>query len=164
MKTLLLSLLVIVLNSAMLSAQTPVLDLPELQEWYSWPGAQGSYISYLPNFDSANGGMNAITQKRKGDPTWFNRFAYDTTNQFSWNGGSWSVVQVDFNGDGISDYLDGEGRVYQGIEKGKPPGAGFGKYERGGDNPFVGDFNKDGFEDVVTPSRESQTFRIIFGG
>ncbi len=163
MKTLYCFIVATLLCVVPLSAQKPVQELPEMQEWYRWDGAQGGYISYLPGF-SADGGMNAITQKRDGDPTWFNRFAYDTTNQFSWNGGAWTVVQLDLNGDGIPDYIDGEGRVYQGLEKGKPPGAGFGRYERGGDKFFVADFNKDGFDDMLTPTNEAKTFRIIFGG
>ncbi|MBI3258245.1 MAG: T9SS type A sorting domain-containing protein [Ignavibacteriae bacterium] len=165
MKTLLSRASVLLLIAAPLHAQKPVVELPELQEWYSWSGAEGSYISYLPNFDTANGGVNAITQKRKGDPTWYNRFAYDTVNQFSWNGGSWSVVQLDLNGDGVSDYFDGEGRVYPGIKKGMPPAPALNViYDRGGDHPFVGDFNGDGYEDMLTVTIQAQTFKIIFGG
>ncbi|MBS1538591.1 MAG: VCBS repeat-containing protein, partial [Bacteroidetes bacterium] len=156
-------LLVIVLNSAMLSAQTPVVDLPELQEWYSWPGALSAHISYLPNF-SAQG--DAITQYRKGEPTWFNRFPYDTTNQFSWKElGSVFVVSVDFNNDGIQDYMDTRGRIYTSSNKGEMPNPEPVKTLSRGSFIWAstGDFNGDGYEDIFAPN-SGQDYEIIFGG
>ena len=155
--------LMVLFTAVPLVAQKPVQDLPELQEWYSWSGAQGAHISYLPNFDIDNGGKNAITQKRENNPTWYNRFAYDTTNKFTW-ASSWRVTPVDFNGDGILDYIDAAGNVYQGIKKNSPPvrviGVSYAGLLGGG---FVGDFNNDGFNDVVTPN-EYGVFTMLFGG
>jgi len=165
MKTLIVSLISMLLACAPLSAQTPVVqDLPELEEWYSWPGAFGGHISYLPNFDVANGGINAITQRRSGNPTWYNRFAYDTTNQFTWIS-PWVVTRVDLNGDGLIDYVDAEGNVYQGVKENSPPipvvGVKYSGLQGGG---FVGDFNNDGFEDIIVTTTQAQTFMIQFGG
>ena len=121
MKTLFCLFVVVLLVTVPLYAQRPVQELPELQEWYSWNGAKNDYISYLPNF-SQNGGTNAITQYREGEPTWYNQFAYDTTNRFQWKElGSHHVVQVDFNNDGISDYIDTRGRIYTSLKKGEIP-------------------------------------------
>jgi hypothetical protein len=165
MKTILFlfALVLLIIAAPVVHAQKPAQELPELQEWYSWSGATGAHISYLPGF-SANGGMNAVTQKRAGDPTWFNRFAYDTTNQFSW-GSSWIVMPVDFNGDGLTDYIDYDGNVYQGVKKNSPPMKIEGvQYQgfRGGE--FVGDFNHDGYEDIIVPTTEGATFTVLLGG
>ena len=165
MKTLLCLASVLLILAAPLHAQEPIVqDLPELQEWYSWSGAKGAHISYLPNFDTANGGINAVTQKRDNNSTWFNRFAYDTTNQFTW-ASTWVVTRADLNGDGITDYIDAAGNVYQGVKKNSPPervlGVSYGGLQGGG---FVGDFNNDGYQDIIVPTREAQTFMIQFGG
>lgn len=79
---------VLLLIAAPLFAQKPVVELPELQEWYSVSGT-GSGVSYLPGF-SSDGGMNAIAVAAPNSPTWYNRFAYDTVNQFSWSPNLWS--------------------------------------------------------------------------
>ena len=103
MKTLLSLFSLILILAVPVFAQEPIQNLPILQEWYSWPGAYGKVISYLPNFKK-NGGENAIVQGRKNNPTWFNRFAYDTVNQFSWkDDGANYIVRGDFNGDGFAD-------------------------------------------------------------
>ena len=166
MKTLLCISSLLLIIAAPLHAQKPVVqELPELQEWYSWSGAKAGHVSYLPNF-SKNGGMNAITQLRSGDPTWFNRFAYDTVNQFSWKeGGSFFVVPVDFNKDSVTDYMDTYGHIYTGLKAGEMPNPEpVHTVSRGG---FlwakVGDFNGDGYDDIFTPNT-SYDFEIIFGG
>jgi len=151
MKIVLLFSLVIII-ALKVQAQTPVVqDLPELEEWYSWPGALHSHISYLPNF--ANGGMNAVAQGRANSPTWFNRFPYDTTNQFTWKDkGSNYIVSGDFNGDGVTDYWTAFDRVHRGIANGEFPNAEPDtNYFLDKDNGycFVWDINEDGYDDVL---------------
>ncbi|MBK9246943.1 MAG: VCBS repeat-containing protein [Ignavibacteria bacterium] len=165
MKILLSLLVVAFLGSISIYAQKPVQDLPELQEWYSWPGALGSNISYLPGF-SAQGGMNAVTQLRSGDPTWFNQFAYDTVSRFQWKElGSHYVVSVDFNNDGIPDYMDTRGRIYTGLKKGEMPNPEPVQTLSRGSFLWasVGDFNGDGYQDIFAPN-SGKDFEIIFGG
>ena len=170
MKTLLCISSVLLILTAPLHAQKPVVqDLPELQEWYSWSGAKNSRVSYLPNF-SQNGGLNAITQLRYSDPTWFNRFAYDTVNQFSWKeGGSAIVMQIDFNNDGIMDYFDTGGRIYTSTNKGLMPSQEpVARVSVGSSGAaIVGDINKDGFPDLILPRTPSELFiglDIVYGG
>lgn len=154
--------------AAPLQAQKPVLNLPELQEWYSWDGAKTSHISYLPNFSAQ--GTNAITQWRYSDPTWFNRFAYDTVNQFSWKqGGSAIVMQIDFNNDGIMDYFDTGGRIYTSSSKGSIPSQEpVAQVSVGGSRgALVGDINKDGYLDLILPRSPAELFiglDIVYGG
>ena len=143
-------------------------NLPELHEWYSIKGGiLGARVSYLPGFDSVGGGLNALTIKMsKGDPVFYNRFPFDTASQFQWKpGGGEIVVQIDFNNDGIHDYLDTKGRLYTGSKKGEKP------------NPepiyqfsdgivldyFIHDFNNDTFPDMLI-WYEGYPFAIIFGG
>ena len=160
MKTLLSLLVVVLLCSMSVFAQRPVQDLPELQEWYSLPlTGEGVGISYLPDFDTENGGKNAIAVRTNGDPTWYNRFAYDTVSQFSWSsGGTYKVAQADFNGDGIKDYMDSHGYVYRGIANGKPPEKVpiAQPIEHIPNTQFyVGDFNGDGYEDIIMNTKGS---------
>ncbi len=143
---------VLLLIAAPLFAQKPVVELPELQEWYSVSGT-GSGVSYLPGF-SSDGGMNAIAVAAPNSPTWYNRFAYDTVNQFSWspNYGSEVVNQADFNGDGIIDYMDLYGNVYKGVEKNHPPEripVTQYKFELLSSFRKVLDVNQDGNDDII---------------
>ena len=164
-----LSLIIVLLMVVPCRAQQPPLNLPELEEWYSWPGGKSSHISYLPGF-SANGGMNAITQWRDGDPTWFNQFAYDTVNRFSWKeGGSKVVVQIDFNNDGIFDYFDTGGRIYTSQIKGEQPNPEpVAVTSVGGSGlSVIGDINKDGYPDLLlarSPLETSVGLDIVYGG
>ena len=142
--------------------------LPELQEWYSIKGGSYSpYISYLPGFDSVGGGLNAITQKRSSsyDPVWYNRFPFDTTAQFQWKvNGAYAVVQIDFNNDGIHDYLDTKGRIYTGSKKGAKPNPEPVRVLSRGivDKPFIHDFNNDSYPDVLLWNIGAD-FEIVFG-
>ncbi|MBS1537751.1 MAG: VCBS repeat-containing protein [Bacteroidetes bacterium] len=149
---LLLALVLLIVVAPVVHAQKPVVELPELQEWYSVSGV-GSGVSYLPGF-SSDGGMNAIAVAAPNSPTWYNRFPYDTVNQFSWsNEGAYVIAQADLNGDGIMDYVDSRGFVYKGIAKNQEPE----KIPTA--QPIehlnmhltvVGDFNQDGYDDIIT--------------
>lgn len=157
MKILLCLAMVLLFVIAPLHAQTPVVELPELEEWYSVSGV-GLGISYLPGF-SSNGGMNTIVIATPNGATWYNRFAYDTVNQFSWspNYGSEIVNQGDFNGDGIMDYMDLYGYIYKGIEKNQPPERTpviQYKFELFSSWRKVLDINNDGYDDIIIPCRE----------
>ncbi len=152
MKILLCLASVLLLIAAPLHAQKPVVELPELQEWYSLSEV-GVGISYLPGF-SSDGGMNAIAVHISGDPTWYNRFPYDTVNKFSWSkDGTYLVVQVDLNGDGIMDYVDSRGFVYKGITKNQPPekvAISQPIEHLNMSRTITGDFNGDGYEDIIS--------------
>ncbi|MFN8361171.1 MAG: VCBS repeat-containing protein [Candidatus Kapaibacterium sp.] len=172
MKTLLSLFSLILILAVPVFAQEPIQNLPILQEWYSWPGAYGKVISYLPNFKK-NGGENAIVQGRKNNPTWFNRFAYDTVNQFSWkDDGANYIVRGDFNGDGITDYWTARDRVHRGIAEGEfpsdiPDTNYFHSEEYG--TKYVVDVNKDGYDDLlqqwyVDACTSCPLLRIVFGG
>ena len=130
--------------------------LPMLEEWFSLPGGQ-PYLSYLPNFDIEGNGKNALGLKYNTSGTWYNRFPFDTANQFSWSGnGYFKIVQGDFNKDGMIDYMDSRGYVYRGLQNGSPPEvepavqAAIGLSSR---NTYVSDFNNDGFDDVLTTTQ-----------
>ncbi len=168
-----LIVLLVLLCAIPLHAQKPIVqELPELQEWYSWDGATNATISYLPNFKK-NGGENAVAQGRTNSPTWFNRFAYDTVNQFSWkdNGANY-IVRGDFNGDGVTDYWTAFDRVHRGIANGEFPNVEPDtNYFLDKDNgyKFVFDLNKDGYDDMLQEwysigCSSCALFRIIFGG
>lgn len=147
-------------------AQENTASLPELQEWYSIKGGiRGARLSYLPGFDSIGGGLNAITHKRKDDPVFYNRFPLDTASQFQWRtDGAYYVVQIDFNNDGIHDYLDAKGRIYAGTKKGeKPNPVPVRVLSRGNiDKPFTHDFNNDSYPDVLLWNIGAD-FEIVFG-
>ncbi|MFN5308297.1 MAG: FG-GAP repeat domain-containing protein, partial [Candidatus Kapaibacterium sp.] len=134
-------------------------SLPELQEWYSWKGSifnTGGRVSYLPGFDSVGGGMNAITQHRNGkDIVWYNRFPFDTANQFQWKSkGAYGVYQIDFNNDGLPEYVDDNGFVYTTTKKGNKPNPEpvDTLFNKGLYSPLIGDMNNDGFTDVIDPN------------
>ena len=142
-------------------------NLPELHEWYSIKGGiLGARVSYLPGFDSVGGGPNALTIKMsKGDPVFYNRFPFDTASQFQWkNDGAYYVVQIDFNNDGIHDYLDTKGRIYTGSKRGQKPNPEPVRVLSRGivDNPFIHDFNNDSLPDVLLWNTGAD-FEIIFG-
>ena len=150
-------------------AQENAASLPELQEWYSWKGSifnTGGRVSYLPGFDSVGGGMNAITQHRNGkDIVWYNRFPFDTTSQFQWKPkGAYGVYQIDFNNDGLPEYVDDNGFVYTTTKKGNKPNPEpvDTLFNKGLYSPLIGDMNNDGFTDVIDPNSET-SFDVIFG-
>ncbi|MFN5308044.1 MAG: T9SS type A sorting domain-containing protein [Candidatus Kapaibacterium sp.] len=160
-------ILIMLLCSINAVAQENAASLPELQEWYSIKGGGYSpFISYLPGFDSVGGGLNAITHRRRNsDPVFYNRFPFDTASQFQWKvNGAYAVVQIDFNNDGIHDYLDTKGRIYTGTKKGEKPNPEPVRVLSRGivDNPLIHDFNNDSLPDVLLWNTGAD-FEIIFG-
>ena len=140
--------------------------LPELQEWYSIKGGVSALVSYLPGFDSVGGGLNAITHtRRNSDPVFYNRFPFDTASQFQWKpGGGEIVVQIDFNNDGIHDYVDYRGRLYTGSKKGEKPNPEPIRTltTRIADRNFIHDFNNDSYPDVMVRNGAARV-EILFG-
>lgn len=141
-------------------------NLPELQEWYSVKGAVRGLVSYLPGFDSVGGGMNAITiNMGNSDRVFYNRFPFDTTAQFQWKpDGGEIVVQIDFNNDGIHDYVDYRGRLYTGSKKGEKPNPEPIRTltTRIADRNFIHDFNNDSYPDVMVRNGAARV-EILFG-
>ncbi|MFN5308566.1 MAG: T9SS type A sorting domain-containing protein [Candidatus Kapaibacterium sp.] len=162
-KFLILIMLVCGINAM---AQENAASLPELQEWYSIKGRVSGLISYLPGFDSVGGGLNAIALKiGNSDRVFYNRFPFDTVSQFQWKvEGGEIVVQIDFNNDGIHDYLDYKGRLYTGTKKGeKPNPEPIGTLTtRIADRNFIHDFNNDSYPDVMIRNGAARV-EILFG-
>ena len=166
MKTLLLLALALL---CALPAAAQDEKLPMLEEWFSMTGGLEPYLSYLPSFDIARQGANALALKYKGDPTWYNRFPGDTANMFEWqSGGGWTIVQGDFNGDGIQDYMDRKFQVYRGINNNAPPEPvpvkRFTILASSSRGWVVADFNGDGYQDVLYKEYEAPDLQREFGG
>jgi hypothetical protein len=152
MKALLASLALMILFLAVpLYAQKPIVQdsIPQLKEWWRaddmFYGKDG--MTWLDNFYHGKGVL--VVSTPDGVKSWQMRFPGDTENVFTWSGGSAAIRTGDFNGDGITDYLDGKGNIYEGIQNGElpksqPEGKGF--YPR-----MVADINGDGYDDMFSP-------------
>ncbi|HRE59396.1 MAG TPA: VCBS repeat-containing protein, partial [Candidatus Kapabacteria bacterium] len=131
-------------------AQENAASLPELQEWYSLKNTgYGIYsLNHLPNF-SLPEGKNTLSLD--GKHIIYNRFPFDTTNQYplpNFNG-IWLDVG-DFNGDGIQDVIAQGNRIYFGVENGKEPPTEKPLIVQGSMLPYVGDYNGDGYDDFFS--------------
>ncbi len=73
-------------------------------------------MTWLDNFYHGKGALVVYTSE--GVKTWLLRFPGDTMNVFSWEKGSSNIKTGDFNGDGITDYVDENGYIYEGIKNG----------------------------------------------
>ncbi|MBL7998643.1 MAG: VCBS repeat-containing protein [Candidatus Kapabacteria bacterium] len=127
--------------------------LPELSVWYEEVnGIGGSGLSYLPDFDIANGGKNALYC---GGKVIYNRFKGDTATMFNFAGGS-KVLYGDYNGDGIRDYFTNHYHMYQGVKNGAPPKPQYVSRYYDGYSHFAfitsTDINQDGKDDIVFAS------------
>ncbi|MBX7154733.1 MAG: FG-GAP and VCBS repeat-containing protein [Candidatus Kapaibacterium sp.] len=151
--------------------------LPELPVWYELENTSfGKNMTYLPNFDTARGGMNAfIPYFSANTPTIYNRYKGDTENMFNW-GARAAHLMGDFNGDGIQDfYFQSTCSFYVGKKNGVPPDTPevksyYNDIRKNGFNVgyFKGDFDNDGKEDVLVssdskPTKEYNIGSIIFG-
>ncbi|MBS1536425.1 MAG: hypothetical protein JST20_01595 [Bacteroidetes bacterium] len=138
------------LFAAPLFAQKPVQNtIPQLKEW--WRADDMEYgkngMTWLDNFYNGKGAL--VVSTPDGVKSWQMRFPGDTVNVFTWSGGSAAIRTGDFNGDGITDYLDGKGNIYEGIQNGelpKPQSSGKGFYP-----DLVMDINADGYDDMFYP-------------
>jgi len=147
-------------------------QLPELPVWYELENTSfGKNMTYLPDFDTARGGFNALTHYIAGqqNPTWYNRYKGDTENMFQWSTTFYDMITGDFNGDGINDYMGGTGEVYQGVKISSPPKLPHvaGGYPTGYGS-YIFDFDNDGKYDVIKrnndqPDKNGKLGSIIFG-
>jgi hypothetical protein len=153
----LLPLLVFVLLfiAAPLYAQKPVVQdsIPLLKEW--WRADDMMYgkngMTWLDNFYNGKGAL--VVSTLDGVKTWQMRFPGDTQNVFTWQKGSAIIKTGDFNGDGVTDYMDENANIYEGVKNGEPP-----KAEAQSPlqifNPFnisiIIDINGDGYDDMMT--------------
>ncbi len=150
----LLTLLLVV--STTIHAQPLVQDtIPQLKEW--WRADDKMYgkdgMTWLDNFYHGKGVL--VVSTPSGVQSWQLRFPGDTTNVFTWSGGSAAIQSGDFNGDGINDYVDGQGNIYVGVQQGEPPksvpsGKGFFP-------SLISDINGDGYADLLASGA------VIFG-
>ncbi len=149
MKTLFTTFALVLLGALSLSAQQPVQDsIPQLQEWWRVDNMQyGKYgMTWLDNFYQGKGALVVWTPQ--GVKTWLLRFPGDTMNVFTWEKGSSNIKTADFNGDGITDYIDENSNVYEGIKNGEPPKTNAVYF--GGYYPETSvDVNDDGIDDIL---------------
>lgn len=128
--------------------------VPELAVWYEQiNGNLGLNMHYLPNFDTANGGQDAVYHNAPGigGITIYNRYKGDTTNMFSWQNTILALWQGDFNGDGVTDYCNGNYGIYQGIKFGVPPKLPTVKsfdIKFSSSKAFIADINNDKKDDI----------------
>ena len=104
-------------------------------------------MTWLDNFYHGKGALVVYTSE--GVKTWLLRFPGDTMNVFSWEKGSSNIKTGDFNGDGITDYVDENSNIYEGIKNGEPPKPEAISQAEALNPWFVGDFNGDGYDDVA---------------
>ncbi|MFN8368022.1 MAG: T9SS type A sorting domain-containing protein [Candidatus Kapaibacterium sp.] len=126
--------------------------LPELPVWYEEVNGRGINMSYLPDFDTANGGTDAI-YFGYGNFTNYNRYKGDTINMFSFDHGHSRIWHGDFNGDGITDYSTSYCMFYKGVKKFAPPqlpkAIDYDVTKCAGVIGTVADINNDGKDDMI---------------
>ena len=126
--------LVLLFIAAPLYAQKPVVQdsIPKLQEWWRDDNNMhyGKFgMTWLDNFYNGRGALAVWTPQ--GVKTWLLRFPGDTANVFTWQKGSSNIKTGDINGDMITDYIDENSNIYEGVKNGEPPKSepvSFGKY------------------------------------
>ncbi|MFN8362055.1 MAG: T9SS type A sorting domain-containing protein [Candidatus Kapaibacterium sp.] len=158
MKKFILLLVLVLLCTAPVIAQSPVQDsIPQLKEW--WRADNMQYAKYgmtwLENFYQGKGALVVWTPQ--GVKTWLLRFPGDTMNVFTWEKGSSNIKTGDFNGDGIIDYVDENGYIYEGITNGEPPKPNAIACQQSNVETsypeVVGDINGDGKDDIINTPR-----------
>jgi hypothetical protein len=173
---LVLVLLLLLLLAAPLAAQPDYSKLPTLPVWYELNDTgYGQAMTYLPNFDTARKGFNALAQyiSENTSPTWYNRFQGDTENMFEWGKRVLVSHRGDFDGNGIVDFYDeGRGMIYRGVENGKPPllpaVAQYNVIHPVMQHSIIADFNNDGKDDALirasnTPENSKVIGSILLG-
>jgi hypothetical protein len=161
MKTLLSLIAAILFCSMSLFAQSPVQDtIPQLKEWWRVDNLQyGKYgMTWLDNFYQGKGALVVWTPQ--GVKTWLLRFPGDTMNVFSWEKGSSNIKTGDFNGDGITDYIDENSNIYEGVKNGEPPKQATQTPAKGFFPWIVTDINGDGKDDMIKPGLPGS---VLFG-
>ena len=166
--------LILLLYSSTLAEETPLLD-----EWYHINSTPKFTIwgplSYLPNFDTANGGEHAtVMAVIKNDQTnaeiWYHRYKHDTVAQYYWPWGTRNVAQVDLDNNGVLDYISA-GRVIRGTKNGCPPENTTVRFYYpwfGAERPYtISDLNNDSYPDVLANHNDdggSQLISVLVGG
>ncbi|MFN8368589.1 MAG: hypothetical protein U0Y96_15245 [Candidatus Kapaibacterium sp.] len=152
-----------------ITAPTSIQAIPVLQEW--WRADNMGYgingMTWLDNFYNGKGAL--VISTPNGVQTWQLRYPWDTVNVFTWSGGDANIKTGDFNGDGVTDYLDDKGNIYIGTENGKPPLPADTKinHQIGQRRVLVADVNKDGKSDILSFASTmypSKIFGQIFFG
>jgi len=173
MKKSVLLFALVLLIAAPLSAQNPSADtIPQLQEWWRADNMQyGKYgMTWLDNFYNGKGALVVWTPN--GVQTWLLRFPGDTMNVFTWEKGSSNIKTGDFNGDGITDYVDENSNIYEGVKNGEPPKSEAVPLKISVDESnypdIIHDVNNDGYADMIIFSPDNSykshgEMRISFG-
>ncbi len=167
MKTLVAFALVVFATVISLFAQAgkiPAMqDVPTLQEW--WRADNMGYgvngMTWLDNFYNGKGAL--VISTPKGVQTWQLRYPWDTVNVFTWSGGDANIKAGDCNGDGIMDYVDAKGNLYQGIANGQLPKPQ--PIAQATQNaPWItADFNQDGRTDFINVLSAQALMEITLG-
>jgi hypothetical protein len=120
-------------------------SVPTLQEWWRADnmgyGIEGA--TWLDDFPTKGTGVLVVSTP-KGVQSWQLRFPWDTVNVFTWAGNNANIKTGDFNGDGVKDYIDANGRIYKGSKDGFPILT----TQRTAFPSTIGDFNNDGKDDI----------------
>ncbi len=135
-----------------------------MKEWWKEDGNGYGVngFTWLDNFYHGSGALAISTPK--GVQTWLLNHPWDTVSVFNWTNGDANIISGDFNGDSITDYLDGKGSLYLGRAQDVP---GSPRRVIADDLPtrFVCDINNDGMDDAVLVDQNTDTvgLRIWFG-
>ncbi|MBL7998592.1 MAG: VCBS repeat-containing protein [Candidatus Kapabacteria bacterium] len=140
--------LVALTHTALAQEPTPPVtqSVPTLKEW--WRADNMGYglngATWIDNFYNGKGAL--VVSTPNGVQTWQLRYPWDTVNIFTWAGGNANLKTGDFNGDGVKDFIDADGKIYKGVQNGFPVLTKISTSHP----DAIGDFNGDGKDDVFS--------------
>ena len=172
MKTLLTIAIALLLAQALQAqipdpVKNPKAQTSKLTEWWRADnmGYGGAGATWIDNFYNGKGAL--VISTPTGVQTWQMRYPWDTVNIFTWAGGDANIKTADFNGDGLTDYIDGKGYVYLGVANGLPanlPAVRINMDNTVLERILILDIDHDGLSDVVDIGIGNRKyFRVSYG-